>query len=228
MTTPRHRRIGTPLGTLCSKDRSSACCAPTASALNLTPRMFDALLVFVENAGALLDKSALLLTVWPGVVVEENNLSQAVFNLRRALGDNPHDSRYIQTVPRRGFRIVAEVRALAPHARAASPSCATMRATLAVLPFKPLVTEGRDPLLEMGMADSLIARLSTVPGLVVRSLGAVRRYGRCGSRSLASRARAGRPVGARRLIAAPRRPVAGDGTPAVGCRWRRCLERQLR
>ena len=48
--------------------------------------------------------------------------------------------------------------------------------TLAVLPFKPLVAEGRDELLEVGMADSLIARLSTVPGLVVRSVGSVLRY----------------------------------------------------
>jgi TolB-like protein/tetratricopeptide (TPR) repeat protein len=44
------------------------------------------------------------------------------------------------------------------------------------LPFKPLVSEARDELLEVGMADSLIARLSTVPGLVVRSIGSVRRY----------------------------------------------------
>jgi TolB-like protein/tetratricopeptide (TPR) repeat protein len=48
--------------------------------------------------------------------------------------------------------------------------------TLAVLPFKPLAAEARDELLEMGMADSLIARLSTVPGLAVRSVGSVRRY----------------------------------------------------
>ena len=48
--------------------------------------------------------------------------------------------------------------------------------TLAVLPFKPLAAEARDELLEVGMADSLIARLSTVPGLVVRSVGSVRRY----------------------------------------------------
>ena len=44
------------------------------------------------------------------------------------------------------------------------------------MPFKPLVSDARDELLEVGMADSLIARLSTVPGLVVRSIGSVRRY----------------------------------------------------
>jgi len=63
------------------------------------------------------------------------------------------------------------VRRAPAQAPGAGPS-----ATLAVLPFKPLVTEARDELLEIGMADSLIARLSTVPGLVVRSVGSVRRY----------------------------------------------------
>ena len=46
--------------------------------LNLTPRLFSALLLFVENAGELLDKDALMLALWPGLVVEENSLSQVV------------------------------------------------------------------------------------------------------------------------------------------------------
>ncbi|MEO8525362.1 MAG: winged helix-turn-helix domain-containing protein [Caldimonas sp.] len=189
--------------------------------LGLTPRLFSALLLFVERAGELLDKDTLFLAVWPGVVVEENNLSQVVSALRRALGDDAQGSRYIQTVPRRGFRFVATVRqidaaevdpvstpddvsagrARAPAlrrrtwlsafgtacvagagvawwwmtARRNDPAMAA-RPTLAVLPFKPLVLEGRDELLEVGMADSLIARLSTLPGVVVRSVGSVRRY----------------------------------------------------
>ena len=57
-----------------------------------------------------------------------------------------------------------------------SASEAGAGATLAVLPFKPLAADSRDELLEVGMADSLITRLSTVPGLVVRSVGSVRRY----------------------------------------------------
>jgi TolB-like protein/tetratricopeptide (TPR) repeat protein len=60
--------------------------------------------------------------------------------------------------------------------RQPTAAAGAQRATLAVLPFKPLAAEGRDELLEMGMADSLITRLSTVPGLVVRSVASVRRY----------------------------------------------------
>ena len=77
--------------------------------LNLTPRQFAALLLFVQRAGDLLDKDSLMLALWPGLVVEENNLSQVVSGLRRALGDDAQGSRYIQTVPRRGFRFIAKV-----------------------------------------------------------------------------------------------------------------------
>jgi DNA-binding winged helix-turn-helix (wHTH) protein/TolB-like protein/tetratricopeptide (TPR) repeat protein len=218
---------------------------PDGQTLTLTPRLFSALLLFVENAGELLDKDALMRALWPGLVVEENSLSQVISGLRRALADDTRPSRYIQTVHRRGFRFVAKVTVLpedevpvasapavsdalpekaslprleaplmparkpvtrSPGLRAPDrrsflrlalaggtavilggigwwatrrgvPSGATAQPfTVAVLPFKPLVAEGRDELLEVGMADSLIARLSTVPGLVVRSIGSVRRY----------------------------------------------------
>jgi TolB-like protein/DNA-binding winged helix-turn-helix (wHTH) protein len=80
--------------------------------LALTPRLFSALLFFVEHPGELLDKASIMDTVWPGLVVEENNLNQVVWGLRRSLGDDAHGSRFIETVPRRGFRFVAAVAVL--------------------------------------------------------------------------------------------------------------------
>ena len=80
--------------------------------LNLTPRVFSALVLFAAKPGQLLSKDALMLALWPGRVVEENNLSQVVSTLRRALGDDTQGSRYIQSVPRQGFRFVAEVTVL--------------------------------------------------------------------------------------------------------------------
>jgi len=77
--------------------------------LNLTPRLYSALDFFVHHAGELLDKETLLRELWPGLVVEENNLNQVVSALRRSLGDDAQGSRFIQTVPRRGFRFVASV-----------------------------------------------------------------------------------------------------------------------
>jgi DNA-binding winged helix-turn-helix (wHTH) protein/tetratricopeptide (TPR) repeat protein len=155
--------------------------------VELSPRLFAALLLFVERAGVLLSRDELMPALWPGVVVEENSLSQAVSGLRRALGDPARGSRYIQTVARRGFKFVATVKELPtppahPSARGRhlpatprTPPPAPRRQTLAVLPFLLLGPQRGDELLEVGMADSLIARLSTVPGLVVRSVGSVRR-----------------------------------------------------
>jgi TolB-like protein/DNA-binding winged helix-turn-helix (wHTH) protein len=82
------------------------------TAVALTPRLFSALLLFVERSGELLDKGSIIDTLWPGLVVEENNLNQVVWGLRRALGDDAHGSHFIETVPRRGFRFVATVTVL--------------------------------------------------------------------------------------------------------------------
>ena len=82
---------------------------PDGAVIELTPRLFDALLFMVEHAGELLDKDRLLEVLWPDLVVEENSLSQIVSALRKALGENAQQPRFIQTVPRRGFRFIAPV-----------------------------------------------------------------------------------------------------------------------
>src|SRR5207244_1207825 len=80
-------------------------------------RLFDALVYFAEHRGELLDKDRLMAALWPGLVVEENNLNKMVSALRRALGDDGEDKRYLLTVPRRGFRFVADVRKVTTSAR---------------------------------------------------------------------------------------------------------------
>jgi TolB-like protein/DNA-binding winged helix-turn-helix (wHTH) protein len=79
------------------------------SSLQVTGKIFDTLLLFVERAGQLLDKRTLMETLWPNVVVEESNLTQTIHTLRRLLGERPDDHRYIVTVPGRGYRFVAQV-----------------------------------------------------------------------------------------------------------------------
>jgi len=83
-------------------------------------RVFDALLMLVRRPGELVTKEELLDTVWGGSFVEESNLTVAVSTLRRALNEDPHDRRYIQTVARRGYRFIAEVREVQRPARAAA------------------------------------------------------------------------------------------------------------
>ena len=67
------------------------------------------LVVLVQNRGRLVDKDELLSKVWPGTVVEEANLSQGIFTLRKILGDSPKDPRYIATIAGRGYQFVAPV-----------------------------------------------------------------------------------------------------------------------
>jgi len=74
----------------------------------LTPRVFELLRVLVENAGHLVEKERLLKQVWNDAVVEEANLNRAISVLRKALGETETD-RYIETVPKRGYRFVAAV-----------------------------------------------------------------------------------------------------------------------
>ncbi len=196
----------------------------------LTPRVFDTLLQLVRHSGEVLEKEALMDAIWPDQVVEENNRSQNISTLRRALGETAGAPRYIMTVPGRGYRFLAEVRlrdeqaesvitseeivgppskmlgeraaasSVSPPSKnglrlvmaiallalgvgllifwrtqAVQPKPATSR-TIAVLPFKALIPERRDPILEMGMADTLIAKLATIQEIIVRPLGSVRKY----------------------------------------------------
>lgn len=155
----------------------------------LTPRVFDTLLFLVENPDRAIEKERLMAAVWPDSIVEENNLTQNISTLRRLLGDTPQSHRFIVTVPGYGYRFSAAVVRSESKASASSP--ASSHHAIAVLPFKPLVAESSDPSLEMGMADTLIARLSRVREIVVRPLGAVRRYASLEQEPL----RAGRELG---------------------------------
>jgi TolB-like protein/DNA-binding winged helix-turn-helix (wHTH) protein/tetratricopeptide (TPR) repeat protein len=78
--------------------------------VRLTPKVLDTLLVLVENAGKVVTKDDLLRSVWPDAFVEESNLAQNVSVLRRALGSTADGSPYIETIPKRGYRFVSEVR----------------------------------------------------------------------------------------------------------------------
>src|SRR5580765_1320894 len=75
----------------------------------LTPKAFDTLLCLVERSGDLVTKNELLAHVWPNVVVEEAILARNVADLRKALGDDPNAPRYIETLPKRGYRFIAVV-----------------------------------------------------------------------------------------------------------------------
>src|SRR5262245_54353845 len=75
----------------------------------LTPKALDLLVVLVESKGQLLTKEELMKQVWPDSFVEEANLSHNIYKLREALGDGADGEKFIETLPRRGYRFVAKV-----------------------------------------------------------------------------------------------------------------------
>jgi pimeloyl-ACP methyl ester carboxylesterase/DNA-binding winged helix-turn-helix (wHTH) protein len=79
--------------------------------VSLTPKVFDTLLVLLENSSHVMTKKELMRQVWPDSFVEENNLAQNISILRKALGKSREGEQYIQTVPKRGYRFVGDVRA---------------------------------------------------------------------------------------------------------------------
>src|SRR5918993_1217988 len=87
----------------------------------LTPKAVETLIALVERHGHLVTKDELFQLVWPDAFVEENNLAQNISVLRRVLGEGSTSSRFIETVPKRGYRFVADVMPIA-EAGPASPS----------------------------------------------------------------------------------------------------------
>jgi len=77
--------------------------------VDLRPRVFQLLAILVENQGRIVEKDDLMNQIWADSFVEESNLTFTVRQLRKVLGDDAHEPRFIETVPRRGYRFVAEV-----------------------------------------------------------------------------------------------------------------------
>jgi DNA-binding winged helix-turn-helix (wHTH) protein/TolB-like protein/Tfp pilus assembly protein PilF len=219
----------------------------------LTPKVFDTLLVLVENSGHILSKNEVIKTVWSDTIVEEASLTKNISVLRKALRETPDSHQYIETIPWRGYRFVASVREvgnsipdlvveeqigprvliepaqeasesgsqakfepvpiekrlvaggeakrktkpvkltvqaagailvlaiaaviLLSITRSNKPPAVPVIRSVAVLPFQSLSAEADDQYLGLGMADTLIVKLSSINQLVVRPTSAVRKYG---------------------------------------------------
>jgi DNA-binding winged helix-turn-helix (wHTH) protein len=147
--------------------------------VQLTPKVFDILLLLIQNNGHVLTKDEMISAVWPESFVEESNLARNISTLRQALGGR----HYIVTVPRRGYRFAASVheswRVSRQDSAARRSAGAAIRAgirSLAVLPFQPLIAEECDARLGLRIADAVITRLSAFGKLIVSPTSAVRRY----------------------------------------------------
>jgi DNA-binding winged helix-turn-helix (wHTH) protein/Flp pilus assembly protein TadD len=153
--------------------------------LPLKPKLFDLLLVLVENSGHILHKNELMAKVWPNSFVEESNLTVSISALRKALGDGHNPHAYIETVPRRGYRFVAQVKEVLDQRNqlleetrliGSYRETAAAREAIAVLPFRVISSKAGDEYLGLGMTDALITRISNLNQIVVRPTSAVRKY----------------------------------------------------
>ncbi|HRH41744.1 MAG TPA: winged helix-turn-helix domain-containing protein [Pyrinomonadaceae bacterium] len=180
--------------------------------VSVTPKAFQLLLVLIKNQGRPVKKSEIMKEVWAGSYVEDGNLTFTVNLLRKTLGDDRQNPRFIETIPKHGYRFIAEVKTVdenqspgplqnADSARRnysfavaaliflfigiiglwfslskSQKAAADEKKSIAVLPLKPINAANRDEIYEIGVADSLIQRLSSIKGFVVRPLNAVRKY----------------------------------------------------
>ena len=95
-------------------------CCPGAHANALPEKAFRTLVHLVRHRGALVTHDELLAEVWPRTVVEKNNVGKAIHAIRTCLGDNGREPRFVQSVPKHGYRFIAEVTAEMPEVRTPS------------------------------------------------------------------------------------------------------------
>jgi DNA-binding winged helix-turn-helix (wHTH) protein len=151
--------------------------------VSLTPKAFETLVVLVERSGKLVEKDELLSEVWAGTSVEESNVAQNVFALRRVLGAGENGAPYIETVPKRGYRFLASVKVVEDrgdellvrhHLRVRSPQADPQQVgatgpekivSLAVLPLVNASGDARVDYLSDGITESIINTLSQLPQL---------------------------------------------------------------
>ena len=145
----------------------------------LTPKQFDLLVALVTNAGRLVERDTLLKSVWPDVAVEEGNLTKGIFSLRQLL--EQEGVRYIETVPKRGYRFTGTVTRQAstfpalstapPEGLAAAPepARAALENSIAVMPFTDMSAARDQEFFCEGMSEEIINALGRVPEVRVAS-----------------------------------------------------------
>src|SRR5262249_44742413 len=142
----------------------------------LTPKAFEILLMLMENRGRILTKQEMMEHIWPDTLVEEGCLTQNIFILRRALGENATGIQYIQTVRHRGYRFIAPVAVYEEEGSAPAIILPSSLSTIAVLPFDLLTPGEEEEYLGLGLADALITKFSNLSQITVRPTSSVRKY----------------------------------------------------
>lgn len=172
----------------------------------LTPKAFDLLLFLVQNHGRLVTKDQIMEAVWAGSFVEEANITVLISSLRKTLGEKETETRYIETVPKKGYRFTAPVKmgpVAEPPLIPAPPRSAFNKPlwaflllvicllgiagfmayrqphaqrSLAVLPLRNLNHDPGSAFLGYSLADAVITKLDLLNSVTVRPSSAVEKY----------------------------------------------------
>lgn len=131
-------------------------------ARHLEPKAMDLLVFLAREPGRVASKDEIVAAVWEGRIVADSALSRVVADLRRALDDDARRPRYIETIPTRGYRLIAETRRLAGGAEDGE------RKRIVVLPFQSLGPAAEE-YFALGVTEEITTRLAAVGGLAVVS-----------------------------------------------------------
>jgi DNA-binding winged helix-turn-helix (wHTH) protein/tetratricopeptide (TPR) repeat protein len=154
----------------------------------LTAKLFDILLLLVSNDGEVVTKEELMKEIWQEQFVEDNNLTVSISAIRKALGVRHGERKYIETVPKYGYRFAAKVKELqSTQITAYQNQISGTKAkeniepnslikTLAVLPFVNETGDSNLDYISDGLTESAVSNLSRIPQLGVLSQNIVSRY----------------------------------------------------
>jgi DNA-binding winged helix-turn-helix (wHTH) protein/tetratricopeptide (TPR) repeat protein len=149
-----------------------------AKTIPLPPKVFDLLSVLVQNSGREMRKNEIMQLLWPESVVEESNLSQSIFLLRKSLDQGGTLNPLIVTIPGRGYRFTGKVRSSQAESR--GPTTQTelepVIRSIAVLPFHIINAANEEHSLSLVIADALISKLSNFPQITVQLTSAILKF----------------------------------------------------
>jgi TolB-like protein len=134
--------------------------AGPAGTIRLEPKVMQVLVLLAAHAGQVVAKERLIQTVWPDAFVTDDVLTRAISELRRVFGDDAKEPRFIQTIPKSGYRLIAAVSSSGGDQETAAPG-QVPRVTIAVLPFEYLGGPEREYLTD-GLTEETSASLGQI------------------------------------------------------------------